>query len=483
MPANRALAALLLLSVFAGCTSDRQPDAAATPRAPTAAAAMGPLTVTVTAYGDVAPRQSTRIVPRIRDTVTLTQIVDPGTRVKAGEVIARFNDETLKQKILDLEQVIADLEVTQADQEAQVAVQKLDNATSLKVAEDAVRAADLEQRKFLEAARQQEQRVSALKVQTTASDLARAEKRYADLKELLRQGFITEDEVEEGRINLEKARVASETARMEQEVQRDFTHPLQETTLANKLEQSRTTLEKTRAANNTSLLTKQRALETTLRTLRARRESLELDRRELEAYVVTAPTEGIVLYREGDRRSTSVEPLAVGQTLRAGQVLATLPDMSAMKVTLRVSESDITRVKPGQPVRLRIDALAGRTFNGTVEKVADAAVDEGWFSTGVKEFEVEVGLEEAQASDLRPGYSCQAEIICAEVDKALLVPVAALYQDKGKAVVYPESPFPKPQEVKVGHISVTHAEILSGLEEGQRVLLARPRPAEAPADS
>ena len=475
LPARNVARASAFLAGLLLCGCGAKPVEQADSNAPTAVAALGPLTVTVSAYGDVAPRQSTRIVPKIRDTVTITAIVDNGTRLKAGEEIARFNDEAVKTKILDLEQVIADLEVTQADNEAQVSVQKLENTTSLKIAEDAVRAAEMEQKKFVEAVRDQEKRTAELKVQTANSDLSRAEKRYTDLQGLLKQGFITEDEVEEGRINLEKARVAKETVAMDLHVLLNFTHPLAATTLANKLEQSRTTLEKTRVSNNTLQLTKQRALETTLRSLKAKREALDLERKELEAYVVLAPTDGIVLYREGDRRSSDAEPLAVGQTLRAGQVLATLPDMSAMKVKLKVSESDITRVKLGQKVRLRIDALADKSFEGAVEKVADAALDEGWFSSGIKEFEVEVGLDEAKGGILKPGYSCQAEIVCAEVDQALIVPVAAVYREKGKPVVYPEGADGRLQEVTVGLMSVTHAEITSGIKAGQRVLLARPK--------
>lgn len=441
----------------------------------TARAEVGPLSVTVSAYGDIAPRQSTRLVPRIRDTVTITEIVGNGVRVEAGDVIARFNDEAVKAKILELEQQIADLEVTLADNEAQVVVQKLDNTTSLKVAEDAVKAAEMEQQKFAQAVRAQEKRTAELKVQTARSDLDRAEKRHTDLQGLLKQGFITEDEVEEGRINLEKARVASETAIMDLKVLLDYTHPLSETTLANKLEQARTTLEKTRASNNTQLLTKQRALETSQRSLASKRELLTREKEELAAYVVTAPTGGIVLYREGDRRSSESEPLAVGQTLRAGQVLATLPDMSAMKVRLKVPESDITRVKVGQDVRIRIDALPDRTLLGKVEKVADAALDEGWFSSGIKEFEVEVSLDQAHQANLKPGYSCQADIICATAEKALQVPVAAVYELDGATVVYPAEGGGKAKPVKLGLLSVTHAEVTSGLSEGERVLLARPK--------
>ena len=151
----------------------------------------------------------------------------------------------------------------------------------------------------------------------------------------------------------------------------------------------------------------------------------------------------------------------------------TIPDMSALWAVVDVPEADIHKVRVGQTASLSVEAAAGKAFNGKVERVAEVANPGGWLESAVKEFKVHVAME--QAGEMRPGFSCDAEILIDTVPKALQLPVQAVFREGEDFVVYLDGTTgPARQKVKIGRSSMTHVEILEGVKKGQRVLLARP---------
>lgn len=436
------------------------------------AARVGPLRVAISAYGEIEPLKSTSVLPQIRSTATVSFLLDNGSRVKEGTVIARFVTDEIESKIEQLEEQISDEELTFTDRESQLMIQKLENTTNLKIAEDDLKSAELDLKKFKEASREMDRRKSSIDLQTAESDLTRAEKRYKDLEGLLKEGFITEDEVEEGRITLEQKRVAVETARMNQKILEDYDLPAQLTDLENKVSRATTKLEKTRSENKTLLLTKERQVETSRRALTTKKEQLAELIQDKENCEIKAPVDGVVYFGDADWRRRE-DPLQIGSILRTGQTLCRIPDLSRMRTSLNVPEADINRIALGQRVEIFVDAVPDEKYTGKISKIADAASDGGWFSSGVKEFEVDVELDSDKF--LKPGYSCRAEIIVAELDKALLIPQAAVFRENGAFFVYlSKTDVPVPQHITLGEASVTHVQILEGLKEGDPVLLSRP---------
>lgn len=105
-----------------------------------------------------------------------------------------------------------------------------------------------------------------------------------------------------------------------------------------------------------------------MRTLDRQREKLAQERRfladRLARTVIRAPRAGTVLTGDLDRRA--------GDRIQAGEVLMELAALDGWQARVMVQEADIPRVKPGQPVRLYVDAfphMEYRIFDGTVEKV------------------------------------------------------------------------------------------------------------------
>jgi HlyD family secretion protein len=117
-----------------------------------------------------------------------------------------------------------------------------------------------------------------------------------------------------------------------------------------------------------------------------------------------------------------------------------------------------------------------------VFKVAEVANVGGWWAGDVKEFKIEVTLK--YTKELRPGFSCAAEIVVDTIPQALYLPVQSVFRDEDKFFVYPENQsFGKRIEVKIGKASIQFIEILEGVKPGEKILLNPPEKQASPSSS
>ncbi len=187
---------------------------------------------------------------------------------------------------------------------------------------------------------------------------------------------------------------------------------------------------------------------------------LDLAQIRLDDTTLTAPFDGVVA-------RINVAP---GEQVAQGPVL-TLIDVSRFKVTVTVDEVDVARVAPGQDVEVLIDALGPPPQIGRVQRIAPQATNE----RNVTAYEVE--LEVAPGNrPLRSGMTASATIITAKRENALSVPVQAVREENGVTVVDVVvndngRTTLVTQPVETGIRAGDRIEIISGLNEGQQVLL------------
>jgi HlyD family secretion protein len=118
----------------------------------------------------------------------------------------------------------------------------------------------------------------------------------------------------------------------------------------------------------------------------------------------------------------------------AGSFLMTISDMAVATAEVKVDETDIVNVRPGQPADVTIDAIPGKTFKGHVTEVGTQAVlrSSGLATTQTtsgaqeaKDFKVVVQVDDPPAG-LRPGLSSTAKIKTSEKKNVLQIPIQAL---------------------------------------------------------
>jgi HlyD family secretion protein len=152
---------------------------------------------------------------------------------------------------------------------------------------------------------------------------------------------------------------------------------------------------------------------------------LSTTRYNLSQVIINSPMDGIVTRRNIEEGETAV----VGTMNNAGTVLLTIADMSVIEAEVEVDETDIPTVQLGQEARVTIDAVPNRTFRGRVTEIGNsptqAAAGQANNNQQATNFLVTITLEE-QVPDVRPGFTCTAEIVTATRQQALAVPIQSL---------------------------------------------------------
>ena len=183
-------------------------------------------------------------------------------------------------------------------------------------------------------------------------------------------------------------------------------------------------------------------IETNEQRIKQEQAGLSTTRYNLNQIIITAPMDGLVTRRSIEEGETAV----VGTMNNAGSVLLTIADMSVIEAEVEVDETEIPTVALHQEAKVTIDAVPDRTFKGRVTEIGNSPIqtntNTNTQSNGQRQattFKVVITLEEP-VPDIRPGFTCTAEITTAKRKDVVAVPIQALtvremlYNDKGEMV-------------------------------------------------
>jgi HlyD family secretion protein len=152
------------------------------------------------------------------------------------------------------------------------------------------------------------------------------------------------------------------------------------------------------------------------------RAGLESARYDLSKVRIESPIDGIVTRRNIQEGETAV----IGTMNNAGTVLLTLADMSVIQAEVEVDETNIPHVALGQRATVIIDALPDKTFTGVVTEIGNSPIQAtGTQTTQATNFKVVIVLDQ-QIPDVRPGFTCAADITTATRAGVVAVPIPAV---------------------------------------------------------
>jgi HlyD family secretion protein len=183
---------------------------------------------------------------------------------------------------------------------------------------------------------------------------------------------------------------------------------------------------------------------------------------------ILAPMDGVILSRDVEIGDAVSSILVLGST---ATLVMTEGDTTQVYVQGKVDEADIAHVYMSQPARIKVESFRDRVFHGKVTKIAPLGVEKDNVTT----FEVRVSIDNP-GGELKANMTANAEILLDEHKGVLTVPEnAVIYDNQKNASV--EVPDKKQKEgkrkvsVKVGLSNGSVTEILSGLQEGEQVVL------------
>lgn len=206
---------------------------------------------------------------------------------------------------------------------------------------------------------------------------------------------------------------------------------------------------------------------------------LALAERQTAALHVTAPTDGTVNimpnYRSTGPLGGNAQEFRMGDRAFPGAIILELPDLSSVFLTARIDEVDRGRLAVGQTAVIRLDAIADRDYQATVNDISLLArVDLGGVWPPPKQFDLALAIADPDER-LRPGMSAAARIRVGEVKDVLLVPSESIFFEDGRTVVYRRTRRSfTPVPVEIVRRGREQAAVSGDLEPGDRVSRVRP---------
>lgn len=194
--------------------------------------------------------------------------------------------------------------------------------------------------------------------------------------------------------------------------------------------------------------------------------SIEKARSAIEKLTVRSTMSGIFQVRE-NRRTRN--PYKLGEEVYMGRAIGSVPDLEFMKVSSQIRETDITKVKTGQRVIVRIDAYPSLSFEGKlsyISKMCHKKDDE----TRLKIFDTIISIASSDER-LKPGMTVNCEIICDEFEDVFYVHNDCLLNEGGEYYIQlKDGVGVKKSKVKIGPRNTSYTVIYGDFEKNQKVL-------------
>jgi len=196
---------------------------------------------------------------------------------------------------------------------------------------------------------------------------------------------------------------------------------------------------------------------------------IALARAGLERMVLRAPFDGVVADISGELGEYATPSPPGIPTVPAIDLI----DDSCMYVSAPIDEVDASKLKVGQRARITLDAIKGRTFGGKVRRIAPYVLD---LEKQARTVEVEVEFDKlAKDENLLVGYSADVEIIYDVRNQVLRIPTQTLLEGN-RVLRYGSKGVLEERKVTTGLSNWEYAEVLSGLDEGDRIVSSLDRP-------
>ncbi|MDE0960210.1 MAG: HlyD family efflux transporter periplasmic adaptor subunit [Planctomycetota bacterium] len=439
----------------------------------------GTLKVTLTERGTLKTRNAVHVQSEVKGRTPIEWLIEEGSRVEAGDVVVELEKQETQRRIDELERNLIGIEIALNSSRTEVAIQTEQNKTDHEKSQLSLEVAQVEKEKLLSGDIPKEERRLGLAIEKAESELNRAEGLWQDMPEMLEKGFVTPDEFEQERINLKEKREGLITAKQERKLYKDFEKPLSMKQKAAAVTEAQRGVERVAKQAETTMGSLKVKVSQDERRLEESQEELAREQYDLERMTILAPSEGVVFYGNPDR-PWEAEEIRVGENVYFNRIILTLPDPSEMAVSINIHEADIDKIAVGMPAVIRSDVKKERVFHGEVLKI-DSVANAGNRRWGdqIRRFKVEVSLQ-GNDLDLKPGTSAEVEIHTEDLENILYVPLQAVHAESGKYFCFLDDSSQKNQiEIEVGRSNESFLEIISGLDEGQLVLLYKPETANS----
>ncbi len=396
----------------------------------------GDLTSTIYSSGSLVYANSEQLTFDGAGTVAVVY-VDKDDTVAKDDVLARLDSESIES----LEEAVARARISLRD--AVEALEDAENPYSESDIDDATEAVEQARMQLLDA-----QERGAIQIANAEYAVDQAQQGYSDSLVMYVSGEITFDEFQVSARDWELKKLDLEMVKLN--VEKSVSDA--ESKLASAEESLQEMLD---GADPLVVALREAVAERAQATLDDALEQLESAR---EGYPVVAPFDGVVA-------SVKVEP---GDEVNANTVVIELVDSSAFEMSARVDEIDVAQLRLGQEATVTLDAIMDLDLSGNVSSISAFAQSQ----SGVVSYPITISLATPGDVQLLEGMSATATIEIELAGNAILVPSSAVREVGDRAVIMVMvDGQPQPRMVTLGATDGVQTEVLTGLQEGDEVMV------------
>ena len=412
-----------------------------------------------------------RINPEVDwDNLSLGQTI-----VLPGDLLVKFEDGLLRERIFGQTKSVEDAERDLGNAEKDLALRKIETAEADRQAELDVEFAEQDLAKYIEGTAPLAKLALKGDIDISEEEIKRAEDRLVSTKKLRTKGYATDLEVQADELTIQKQNNLITKYRKQMDLLERFDIPQMTKRYRSKLAQMRVsetrTFEKSRAIveNQIETVARRKA------GLQAQRDKLELYQVQLIKTEMRASQDGLVIFARSSSRYNETY-IKLGADIRKGYNVIDLPDVSELMAVVQVHESYVRHLRNGLKAIVKIDSLPEQEFKGVVRLVAPTPDQRRRYYENISVYDTHVWIEDEHnqlPKDLKPGVSARAEIVIAELENVLKIPVQCVTTRRGQKVVQVKrGDAVETVPVETGQFNARFIEIREGLAAGDQVSLS-----------
>ncbi len=390
----------------------------------------GGLAVTVTEQGTLESSSNIEIKCNVKGGSTVIWVIETGTTVEEGDILVELDTSTIEdnvtQKRISYENALANKIISESD---------------VAVAETSIT-------EYLEGTFKEEKSTIEKEIFDAQQAVRAAQLKFESATRLAAKGMVRD-------LQLESEKFAVESARKELELKQTKLHALEKYTKAKMLQELTSALDaaKARLAADES-------------ALQLEKQRLEREKEQLANCTIRSTGSGLVIFPSAAAWKETPD-IEEGATVREQQTLLMIPDLNAMQVKVGVHESKVDRLSLGMKARVQ---LQDTTLDGEVAEIAEVTRPAGWWTGNLVKYDTIIKLP--QHPGLKPGMSATVDVILAEYQDVLTIPVAAIIESPEGFLCWVKSDQGVNKRlIEVGDTNDEFTIVESGLSDGEEVVL------------
>ena len=435
----------------------------------------GHLLVSINESGTVESKDKIVLKSQVRGQNRIVKVVEEGKQVKSGDIIVELDSGDLEEKEINQQ-----IEVQNAEANLITARETLSITTNQVTADNdkatlTLRFAKLGQEKYLKGEYPQELQQQEADIAIQSEELERSKDELLWSTKLSDKNYITRTELQADELVVKKSVLNLKIAENKLEVLKKYTYPQKVEQLESDVKQAGMALERTEKKGRADIIKTEANYRARQSEFNQQTFRLKDIKEQLEFCKIKAPADGMVVYAKGRNRWRQQEPLDVGVSVSERQDLIELPAHSNMIVKISIPEASISKVDVGQEVLITIEGFPHETYDGRVETIALLPdTSRSWMNPELKFYDCKLKLMNPPKG-IRPGNSCNAEIVLKEFDNVIYIPdqCVQIFEDQPFVFVLTKSG-PEKRVVDTGLSNQIMVVIKSGVQVGEKVLLAPP---------